>query len=270
LNEQFTTETANKPLNQETLDKGFEPMPIYDEKYQKTQEPMNSEESKLYPLDWKTTDVKLAKGRFTHTVSRPLADLMIERENELNTETPIAKDGSYDLPDETAMEEVDAKYYEKIKINAEGYGDRDIPTLHKAKAFQSLFVREIYVDDDCDIFDEEIEVIEEVGSGDEADFTIGHILRQPEEKELRKIRQSFRGGKLAPDKRGRQKFVEKSNLRKAMMYYSTYIVRIKGASVGDEKFSPERRAEFIANVNPLIQRRVVKALVEKLTGSLLD
>lgn len=224
----------------------------------------------LYPLDWKTTDVNLAKGRFNHTVSRPTPDMILAREDALDTEIPIAKDGSYSLPDETAVEELDAEVYDKLTTAADGYGDRPIPTIHKAKVFQALYLREIYVDDDVDIFDEEIPVTEEIGSGDDPDFTLKHVMRQPDEKELRKIRQSFRSGKLSPDKRGRQKFVEKSNLRKAMAYYSQYLVTIVGGSVGGETMNQANRAAFLANVDPLIQRRVVKAMVEKLTGSLLD
>lgn len=225
----------------------------------------------LYPLDWKTTDVKLAKGRFVHTLSRPANELLLERADEFDTEIPIAKDGSYAMPDEQTQEEIDAKYYARVTADEPtGYGEREVPTLHKAKAFQGLFLSEIEVDEDADIFDEEIRVNEEIGSGDDPDFVIGHILRTPEEKELNKIRKIFRNARLMPDKRGRQKFVEKSNLRKAMQYYSQYLARIEGASVGGQKFSPERREEFINNINALTQRAVLKALVEKLTGSLLD
>ncbi len=49
---------------------------------------------------------------------------------------------------------------------------------------------------------------------------------------------------------------------------------VKGSNISwrvdGQTFTEARRAEFIANVNPLVQRRVIKALVEKLTGSLLD
>lgn len=240
------------------------------EQHETPQTPQMKGDPSLYPLDWQTTDIKLAKGRFTHTVKRPTTEMILAREDELDTEIPIAKDGSYNLPDQTAVEESDAKVYDKIKTEATGYNDREIPILHKAKVFQGLYQREVYVDEDVDIFDDEIPVTEEIGDDDEPDFTLRHILRQPDEKELRKIRQSFRGGKMTPDKRGRQKFVEKSNLRKAMTYYSTYLNRLEGAKVGEQPFHTERKAEFIANVDPLIQRRVVKALVEKLTGSLLD
>lgn len=225
---------------------------------------------RLYPLDWKDTEVKLAKGRFSHILQRPSAEMLIEREDELDTEIPIAKDGSYGLPDETANEEIDAKYYEQIKISADGYGGREIPTLHKSKAFQGLFQREIYADEDADIFDEEITVFEEIGGGDEPDFTVRHIVRVPDEKDLKKIRQAFNNGRLAPDKRQRQKFVQKSTLKKAMQFYSQYIQTIEGASVGGEKLSDGQLGVFVSFVNPLVQRAVVKALVEKLTGKLLD
>lgn len=225
---------------------------------------------KLYPLDWKDTDVKFAKGRFVHNLSRPSAELMVERQDELEIEIPISKDGSYALPDEVEQEQTDAKYYERIKNSATGYGEREIPTVHKAKAFQALFLSEISVDEDSDIFDEEITIIEEIGSGDDPDWTLRHRITVPDEKEMKKIRQMFKNGRMAPDKRSRQKFVQKINLRKAMMYFAQCYVRTDGASVGGEKFSPERRDEFIVCINPLVQREILRVLIEELTGKLLD
>ena len=225
---------------------------------------------KLYPLDWETTDVKLAKGRFVHTLARPSNELLLEREDELETEITIAKDGSYSLPDSAAQEAIDAKYHEKVCENSTGYGDRQIPQTHRAAAFQGLFQSEIEADEDADIFDDEIKIVEEIGGSDDPDFTVIHTLRMPDEKELGKIRKIFRAGRIAPEKRGRQKLITPSNLRKAMFYYSQYITRIDGASVGGEKLRDGNLAVFVAHVNPLVQRGVVKAMVEKLTGDLLD
>lgn len=224
---------------------------------------------KLFPLDWQTTDVKLAKGRFTHTLSRPSTELMLEREDELEMEVPIAKDGSYSLPDSTEQEEIDAKYQREICVSTSGYG-AEPPTAHRAAAFQGLFQREIYLDPDCDPFGEEVTVIEEIGGGDEPDFVIRHVLRAAEETEVKRFRQKNNNGRLMPDKRGRQKFVQKSNLRSAMTFYQSLFSRMAGASVGGNAFSDDRRDQFIEAVNPLIQRKVVAVYVEALTGNLLD
>lgn len=226
-------------------------------------------ELKTYKLDWQDAEIRLSRGRFTHTLSRPSAQMMIEREDELQSEIPIAKDGSFTLPDATASEETDAKYYDRIVIRTEGYKGA-IPVAHKAAAFQGLFRREIYLDPGSDIFADEVTILEEIGSGDEPDFTIRHTLRQPTEAELKKCRQANAGGRLAPDKRGRQKLVTSSNLRSAMRYYNTWLVRLDGASAGGNGFSPDRRDEFIGLVDPLIQRKVVNVLVDELTGGLLD
>ena len=225
---------------------------------------------KLYPLDWKTTEVTLAKGRFTHTLARPSNELLLKREAELKTEIGISKDGSYNLPDETEQEQLDAQYYDAVKQDATGYGAREIPTLHKATAFQGLFKSSIEVDENCDIFDEEITVIEEIGGDDEPDFVVRHVLRQPDEKELNKLRKIFRNSKITPDKNGRQKIVTASNLRQAMSFYAAYLVRLDGAKVEGSAFSDERRQDFINNVNVLTQRVVIRVFVEKLSGSLSD
>ncbi len=224
----------------------------------------------LYPLDWNTTEVKLAKGRFTHILQRPTSELILERDALLETEIPIAKDGSYSLPDETASEDIDVKYYDRLANDSHGYGEREIPALHKAKAFQALFQREIYVDESADIFDEEIIVIEEIGSDNEPDFTIRHVLRAPDEKDLKRIRQAINNGRLMPDKRGRQKFVSHSNLRKMMSFYAQYFVRLDGAKIDERPFSDDRREEFIEAVSPLVRRRVVALLVAELSGKLSD
>lgn len=224
---------------------------------------------KAYKLDWQDAEIRLSKGRFSHTLSRPSPEMIIAREDEIQAEIPIAKDGSFALPDATASEETDAKYYDLIAVKTEGYKGV-IPTAHKAAAFQGLFRREIYLDPECDIFGDEVVILEEIGGGEEPDFTIRHTLRQPTEAELKKCRQSNSGGRLMPDKRGRQKLVTSSNLRSAMRYYSTWFVRLDGVSVGGSGFSPDRRDDFIALVDPLIQRKVVNVLVDELTGGLLD
>lgn len=219
-----------------------------------------------FKLDWQESEIKLAKGRFSHTLSRPPAELVLEREKELQAEIPIAKDGSFALPDATANEEIDAKYYDLIAVKSDGYKGA-IPASHKAAAFQALYQREIYLDPECDIFGEELTVLEEIGSGDEPDFVIRHILRQPSEAELKKIRQASSGGRLLPDKRGRQKIVTTSNLRSAMKYYSILFLRIEDVNVPADVTTNE---QIIALVDPLIQRKVVNTVVEGLVGGLLD
>lgn len=222
-----------------------------------------------FKLDFADVAIKLVKGRFTHVLSRPTAEMILEREDELQPEIPIAKDGSFAMPDTLAQEEIDAKYYDKIVVKTEGYKG-NIPAAHKAAAFQGLYRREIYLDPESDIFGDVVTVLEEIGAGDEPDFVIRHVLRQPSEAELKKYRQSTTGGRLMPDKRGRQKLVTSSNLRAAMRFYSLIMTGIGGATVGGENFSAEKRDEFLAVVDPLIQRKVVGVLVDELTGGLLD
>lgn len=233
-------------------------------------ENQNNTNQNLYPLDWKTTTVKLAKGRFEHTLNRPTNALLLERADELEVEIPIAKDGSYSIPDATAQEEIDAKYSEKIRASDPTGYKGNIPQAHSAAAFQALFQREIYVDPDCDIFGDELVVIEEVGSGDEPDYVIKHFVRAPDEKELKKVRQKLNNGQMKPDKRGRQKYVEKSKLRAGMAYYAAWFLRMDGAKIDERAFAPERRDEFLSEINALSQFAVVKAIVQELTGNLLD
>ncbi len=226
---------------------------------------------KLYPLDWKDTEVKLAKGRFSHTLSRPSAEMLIEREDELETEIPIAKDGSYALPDDTINEEIDAKYYDSLQISATGYEGREIPTLHKAKALQGLYKSEIYFDEDADIFGDEICILQEIGGTEfNPNFTVRHILRSPGEKQLRKYRSKGATTRIVPGKRGRQKLVMQSNIRLAMQFYAEHLIRVEGATLGGEKFTNERRDEFIEAVDPLAQKAVFNCILSELNEKLSD
>jgi hypothetical protein len=222
-----------------------------------------------YKLDWQDAEIRLKKGRFIHTLSRPGADLIRARERELESEIPIGRDGGYKLPDPTAQEDVDAKYYDQIVVKTEGY-ESTVPGYHKAAAFQGLYRREIYVDEETDIFADEVPVLEEIGSGDEPDFTIRHIMRQPTEGELKRYRRRAANTEIKPGKRGKQKLVTTSNLPAAMEYYKLWLVRIEGAHISGQVFTPELRDEFIALVDPLIQRKVVSTFAGEFNDELTD
>lgn len=227
-------------------------------------------EPKLFKLDWETTEIDLAKGRFVHTLKRPDPELIAKRDEELQTTIPIGKDGSYSMPDPTLNDEVDAKYYDAIAVSATGYA-ADVPELHKAKAFQGLYLREVSVDEDADIFADEVPVIEEIGGGVMADFTITHVMRQPAESEVKAYRRKMSvTHEVKPGKRGRQSLVSRSNLKLAMQYYSLWMLRVEGATVNGETYSTENRDAFLATVDPLIQRQVVTAFANAITNELLD
>lgn len=226
-----------------------------------------------YKLDWADQDVKLAKGRFVHTVRRPTADEILERENELQAEIQINKDGGYSMPDPTASEEVDARYYDLIVQKVTGYAhDQAVPEMHKSAVFQGLYRREVEIDEACDVLaGGEIAVIEEIGSGAVPDFTLRHILRSPTEAELKTYRRRASAtSEIKQGKRGRQVLTTRSNLRNAMQHYALWLVRIEGASVKGEAFTDANRAAFIAAVDPLIQRRVVAEVADAFSGGLLD
>ncbi|MEZ5421854.1 MAG: hypothetical protein R2682_02010 [Pyrinomonadaceae bacterium] len=223
----------------------------------------------LYKLDWNDTEVRLAKGRFRHTLRRPDAELILQREREIPNEIPLRKDGSYSIPDPTVTEETDAKYYDQLVSETAGYDGRDVPTQHKAAAFQGLYVREIFVDEDEDLFADQVTVTEQIGPDDDPQFVIRHVLAV-DERQLQKARRKFAAGHLEHDKRGRQKYVAEQNLSAAMEFYRSWLVRIDGATVNGETFSPATRDAFFETVDPLIQRKVVKTLVDEVCGRLLD
>lgn len=229
--------------------------------------------AQLYKLDWADMDVKLAKGRFCHTLRRPTTDEVLARENDLQAEIQINKDGSYAMPDPTATEEVDARYYDQIVQQVKGYAhDKAVPELHKSAAFQAMYRREVEVDEDCDVLgSDEIAIVEEIGTGAVPDFTVRHIMRPPSEAELKTYRRRANAtSEIRQGKRGRQVLSTRSNLRNSMQHYALWLVRIEGASVAGEAFTDANRAAFIDAVDPLIQRRVVAELADAFAGGLLD
>lgn len=224
----------------------------------------------LFKLDWETTEIDLAKGRFKHTLKRPDPELILKRDDELQATIPIAKDGSYSMPDPTLNDETDAKYYDAVAVSATGYTG-EIPELHKAKAFQGLYLREIDVAEDADIFADEVPVIEEIGGGIVPDFTITHVMRQPTEAEIKAYRRKMSvTHEVKPGKRGRQTLVSRSTLKLAMQYYALWLIEVRGATVGGETFTSENRDVFLSVIDPLIQRHVVTAFANALTSELLD
>lgn len=222
-----------------------------------------------YKLDWETAEIKLAKGRFVHTLRRPTAEQIFARDKEIETETSVGKDRSFSLPDQTAFEDVDAKYHDELAVSVTGYPG-DVPARHKAAAFNGIYQRECSVEENADLFAAEITVLEEIGTGDEPDFTVRHTLKQPTEQQIRKYRQRSEGGEMKPGRRGKMIYRPYSNLKLAAQMYDELLVAIDGAHVSGKTFSAETRSEFLAAVDPLVKRQVVSTIVEKISSSLLD
>lgn len=225
----------------------------------------------VYPLDWKTTEIRMGKGRFTHTLRRPTAEELFKREDRRQSAIPIAKDGSYGMPDPTLAEAANAELYDAICVEASGYTS-DVPQLHKSLAVENLWAkREYSVPDDADVFGDEVPVLEEIGGDIDADFTVRHILRQPTEGELSRYRgRASQNIEIKPGKRGRQQLVSKANLRALAAFYDQWIVRIEGAAVGGRTWSGDARNEFIECVDPITKRAVVGTFIDKLTDELSD
>lgn len=220
-----------------------------------------------YPLDWKTTTVPLAHGKFKHKLNRPTSEQIFDREKQLNREIPISKGGGMAAVDPTEAEEINAAFYDVIAAEATGYKGT-VPAAHKSAAIDGLYRRTVYIDDGVDEFAEEVPVTEEIGPDDAPDFTIVHVLRQPSEDELRRYRRRSASSEIKPGKRGRQVFVTKSNLKNAVEFYDLLSTSIAGAKLDD---TPGYDHLALAGaVDPLIKRLVVDTFVDKIVGSLLD
>lgn len=227
-------------------------------------------DSGLYKLDWETATIHLDRGRFTHVLRRPSAEQLYKREEDLQQEIPIAKDGSYHLPDPTIGDDLAAALYDKLIVEASGYPG-DVPQMHKIAAFNALFARECEVDEDADLLADQIRVFDEIGSSDIPDYTICHVMRQPSQSELNAFRRrAAANSHLKPGKRGRQIFVTRSNLKALAAFYDQWLIRLEGATVAGREWSDDLRADFLNAVDPLVKRKVASELVSKLSDRLQD
>lgn len=221
--------------------------------------------SGLYPLDWKTTEVKLAKGKLSAVLRRPTLEELLARDAELQVPVEMAKDGSYKLPDPTATDEVDCKLFDQVNTSG-----GEFPERAKAAFIRGLYKREVYVAESATPFDDQINVLEEIG-GDPPAFTIAHVFRQPTEEELRSYRRRMQTGEMRPGKRGRQQFVTRSNLKTAIEFYDKWIMRIDGTRLDPptENFVWPTE-ELAAYVDPLIKRMVVQEFANFILEALQD
>jgi hypothetical protein len=235
------------------------------------EEPAATSASSAYPLDWSTTEVKLGKGRFRHVLRRPTAEQIFKRDEDLQQEVPIRPDGSYSLPDPTANDTVDAKFYDEICESNSGFETTELSAFQKSAAVHALWKREIYIGDDQDPFADEVVVLDEIGSGDDPDFVISHVLRQPKTSELDSYRRkSAANSHVKPGKRGRQILVTRSNLKSLAAFYDLWIVRIDGATVEGQTWSENDRTGFLAMVDPIVKRKVVAELFDAVTTAARD
>lgn len=230
----------------------------------------NPEDVKPFKLDWKDTEIVL-KNKSRHFINRPTAEEVLAYDDKSVTEIPFEKDGSIKLgSDDSRQTACDAVFYDKIANKpAEGYAG-EVPNSHKSIVTTALYQRSIFVDDDQNVFGEQVTVTEILGDDDNPTAKILHTLKQPDDSRLTKMKNVMKTSKLVHDRRGRQKMVTQSSLRQVMSFYRDHLVSIGGATVVGETFSATNREAFINHVDPLIQKAVVEAYIRELTDLLPD
>lgn len=217
--------------------------------------------TKPYKLDYETIDVVLKGGRFTHTLKRPTPVQLLERERMLQTEIVIDKDGGAELPDSSLTESANVALFDQCVVESKGYKGV-VPAAHKAAVITGMYQSYIELDEDSDIFGDEVTIRQEIGGDSEPEYVILHVLRQPTEDELRKYKASTGGGRILPGKRGKQVIKTHSNLRKASEFYDKLCVRVEGVTC--------ESGPAVDAVDLLIKREVVGTFVKELTDNLLD
>lgn len=228
----------------------------------KTQDSTPSE-VKPFKLDWKDTEVHLYKGKFKHFLRRAEAEEILEWQEKLTSEVSISKDGSIPLVAESAQDEkANAEFYDKIKLKeAEGYNGRPVPDSHKSAAVKKLYERTVWIDEDADIFGEEILIHEVLGDPNNPIALIKHFLKNPmfDDAKLRRIKNTINGGVMQTDRKGGKKIVGNKPVRKTHAFYFENFLRIENVTVNDKTL-----------VDPLIAHLIVSVMVRELTDALSD
>jgi hypothetical protein len=230
--------------------------------------PESRETAKQYKLDWETSEIKLGKGKYSHTVKRPSYEQLLQRERALQTEIRIAKDGSITLPDDSSEISANAALYDQIKVSADGYpSDDNISAFHKSAVIKGLYQSVIEIDADSSVFDSAITIRQEIG-GDEfaPEFTVLHFLRQPSESELRDFKLRTNQNQLVTGKRGQQTMRIKSTLKTSVDFYDKVFERIAGV----EYHYTSDMSAALATIDALVKAQVISVVVNELTGALLD
>lgn len=251
--------------------------------------------SELYQLDFPEREVEfLAAGRYrvAHRLKRPKFSQLKEREARIRNEAiTVSKEETRSIYSER---EANVWLWDQIAIQIRGYdiGDGDsevwrdvqiigkaIPAAHKIAAVETLYAVSARLSPPVETEEggngggfrllggSEIDVILEIGSEKEPDFTVHHKLRNPSESEWNKylagnseVREVRTPG--SREKQRRVKVIR--NLTADVELYNATFIGIEGAMAGGATFSPDKRDAFLQEIDPVHKQIVVQAISESL------
>ncbi|HRH46619.1 MAG TPA: hypothetical protein PKY82_33555 [Pyrinomonadaceae bacterium] len=242
----------------------------FDELFNEPTEKLDLDSIQPFNLAWKTFEVKV--NNFVHIFNRPDPETVIEWDESKTSETIFGRDGKPKTSTEEIQNkflEADALFHQKIISETKNYKSQPSVFLQSRAVFE-LYNHFIFLKEGQDIFDDEVTFIELIGDEDNPLAWIEHTLTKPSDNLVRKINSAMTKRELEPEKRGRQKLVEKPWIRKAMSFYSQHLKRIGNATVDEIQFNEQNRQLFIDHIDPYFQKEIVGYYIGRLTGALSD
>ncbi len=144
---------------------------------------------------------------------------------------------------------------------ADDYIKAKMPVGHKLAAVYGLYLSETSIkEDEADgvIFDQQLWTIEQRIGTESDHYLVTHVLREPDEKEVRKYRRNHTSQIQLKGGKNHTKVV--SNLKVDIDTYDLLVQRIEsgGREAGKEA------------IDPIFKRKVVDALMDRLDGTIQD
>lgn len=245
---------------------------------------------KPYPLDWteQTIHVKDFGVRTAHVVRKPSVDELVARSKMLSysSEDVSQRESKTDFDDSKA----NLRLYDAIIQRVSGYdfGDgldgKELRTLseeqkaqlfsdHKKAVIRGLYnttcERDALARDTISMAGPTMRLRQEIGGKYEPDFQIWHTLRLPDEAQRIRYDQRYLQRLIVKGSRKNQTMVT-FNLRAAIEMYDALFESLEGATVNDQPFTPERKQEFLAALDPVFKEVVVNELMREAQSDLSD
>lgn len=242
----------------------------------------------LYPFDAETRTIQF-NGKpnsdkpviVTHVLRKPTLGELLEHEAQTVREVQEVNKNEDRIVSDT--EKANANLWDKLILKIQGYRGFDqerepsadekaqMRPGHKSTAVLAMYDATAEVEDTEDglgLSGDKWRIKHGIGPNETPDFTVYHILREPNEDERIKFKRTQSSQSLIRGKKTRIKLA--ATLKAHVELYDALLDGIEGGTVNGETYSAANREAFIKAIDPFWKRQVVAALMDSLEAALLD
>lgn len=253
---------------------------------------MENNGTKLYAFDatefeitFNARPVSATPAWVTHKLRKPTLEELIEWEKGQTYETvEVSKRENQIISDDDAAT---GKLWNKLILSVKGYNDtartdgaewhdltdeekQQMRSNHKAAAIRGLYRSSCSIEDNSDsqsvsLSGDTWSIKQEIGSQDDP-YIVTHVLREPNEKEMRKFKQSAASTSFVRGAK-KQHIKVATNLKAYIELYDALINTVAGATVTGQSGNT---VPFVNAIDPIFKRQVISTLMEALDTQLQD